>query len=110
LGNHELQTLAAATDHDRLARPGFDLAHVRSGAAEQDTTMSGQWMKRPRWKVSHFIRDDAQRPRHLGNEVGMSACGKFVTIDEGLEYEPTGIDTCDRCNRCERRLGEVLAA
>lgn len=66
--------------------------------------MNGHWVKKPRWKVSHFLRDDDQRPRHFGNEVGQAACGVFITIDEHLGYEPTGIDTTDRCGKCERRL------
>lgn len=73
------------------------------GPTEQNTTVNGQWMKRRRWKASHFVRADDQRPRHLGNEVGQAACGCYVTIDEDLETEPTGIDTCERCEKCRAR-------
>lgn len=68
--------------------------------------MNGRWVKKPRWKVSHLLRDDDHRPRNLrtGTAVGQAACGSFITIDEHLENEPTGIDTTDRCGRCEIRL------
>ena len=63
--------------------------------------MTGRWVKKRRWPVSHLLRDD-KRSRHLGIEVGQGACGVAISVDQHLEDEPTGIDTCDRCQRCER--------
>jgi hypothetical protein len=73
------------------------------------TTWVGSWMKRARWKVSHFVRDDGSRilDPHLGVVIARTVCGKDVTVNAGLESEPTGIDTCDRCAACERRLPVV---
>ena len=68
--------------------------------------MNGEWMKRARWKVSHFVRDD-KRTVWMGETTGWAACGSCVKIDEWLEPEPTGIDTVDRCGRCERRLAAI---
>lgn len=68
--------------------------------------MNGRWMKKHDWKVSHFVRDD-QRTKWLGDEVGRSACGCTISIDEHLGAEPTGIDTCDRCAGCELRLSKL---
>ena len=64
--------------------------------------LTGQWMKKRDWKVSHFVRGD-KRTKWMGHETGWAACGSCVSIDEYLEAEPTGIDTVDRCGRCERR-------
>ena len=70
--------------------------------------MIGGWVKKQNWKVSHFIKYNDQRPRHHGNEVGQAVCGYFIVINEKLEDEPTGIDTCTRCDRCERRLRQAF--
>ena len=65
--------------------------------------MIGEWVKRARWKASHFTLAD-QRTVWLGKTTARTACGTFVSVDEGLKPEPTGIDTTKRCGRCERRL------
>lgn len=65
--------------------------------------MTGRWVKKQRWLTSHLLRDDVRRPRNQENtEVGRTVCGTFITLDEHLENEPTGMDTCDRCTRCEQ--------
>jgi len=61
--------------------------------------MNGEWMKRPSWKVSHFIRED-KRTRSEGLEIGWAACGSRVCIDAALELDLKA----KRCYRCERRL------
>lgn len=69
-----------------------------------EVAVSGRWVKKPRWKVSHYLVDDDDRPLFFGDEEGRAACGHTVTITEHLEYEPTGIDTCNRCTRCEQAI------
>jgi hypothetical protein len=64
--------------------------------------VTGRWVKKPRWAVSHLLRDDTDRPRHFGVEEGRAACGSAITIDRHLEDKPTGIDTGERCSRCEQ--------
>lgn len=71
--------------------------------------MLGEWMKKRDWKVSHFVRAD-KRTTWMGRETGWAACGSCVSIDEHLNYEPTGIDTADRCTRCERRLSAAVGS
>lgn len=67
--------------------------------------MTGRWVKKPRWGVSHYLPDAEDRPQYFGIDVGRVVCGYSVTINDRLEDEPTGVDTTDRCVRCERVVG-----
>lgn len=60
-------------------------------------TVNSTWVTKPRWKVSHALRADDQRPRHFGTEVGQAACGVFITLDYHLKGEPAGTNRCARC-------------
>jgi len=66
--------------------------------------MTGRWVKKPRWRVSHYLPDSEDRPRYFGHDVGRTVCGYSVTINDRLDNEPTGMDTTDRCERCERAV------
>lgn len=66
--------------------------------------MNGEWVKRVKWKVSHFVLTD-QRTMWMGDVTARAACGKFVSVNDGLMPKPTSIDTADRCSKCEVRSG-----
>jgi hypothetical protein len=54
------------------------------------------WVRKPRWKVSHYLRDQDQRPRHRDHDVGRTVCGSFILLDEHL-VSGSGNDLCQRC-------------
>lgn len=65
--------------------------------------VNGKWVKKPRWGVSHYLRDDERvmvGRLFEARVTGLAACGAVIAVDEYLEDEPTGMDTCDRCERC----------
>lgn len=65
--------------------------------------MTGEWMKKPRWKVGHFVRAD-KRTVWMKRETGWAACGSCVAIDENLILHEPFIDIKPRCERCKQVL------
>jgi hypothetical protein len=70
----------------------------------EQTDFGGEWVKRPRWRVSHFALAGTTTVWAMGAQQ-LTACGKHIAVDEDLEPEPTGIDTADRCPRCRAKTG-----
>jgi len=71
--------------------------------------MTGEWMKKRDWKVSHFVRND-KRTTWMGRETGWSACGSCVTINKHLIPHEPMTDVKPRCGRCEHKLVQLGSA
>lgn len=71
-------------------------------------TYRAEWLKAPRWSVSHLVVTAPESDRPRDGHWGTAACGRALNNDK-LEPEPTGIDTVNRCSRCRAKAPEYGA-